>query len=281
MKKYITTITFWLIFLKPLAIAQSDELITRQWNVQWGFESEKSPQEVLEAAGVFFPQGSAVVLDRKGGLLVVKNTEEQIQYVESFVASIEQGASKQVIIRADLYEVPASQTATILRRTKVTGDDSVAVASIRNLAKKGEASLVSTISVVSQSGNRGKAESGKKHPYLTSYDFSKGVDTPKHYSYNEGTGLEVDPTLGADDVTMHINIHFYHSLEAPRFRTQEAVSPITGNTLEYQSPIANNAEWVTQFVMLDGQTKLIGTTPGLDPGVTLVLFVTANIEVVM
>lgn len=62
-------------------------------------------KEVLEAAGVFFPEGGSAIYNPKVSQLIVRTTKEQMELVEVYIDSIVGGVEKQIFVKVFFIEV--------------------------------------------------------------------------------------------------------------------------------------------------------------------------------
>ncbi len=163
---------------------------------------------------------------------------------------------------------------------------------IRALNQKKGVDLMSAPSVVAQSGNRAKIEVVREFIYPTEYDppeipndfggttslvggatssgFPVTPATPTAFEVrNTGVTLEVDPTLGADDYTINLNlspevvefdgfINYGSPIQTVGTNAlgQSSTVVLTENRIEM--PVFNTRKVTTQLTIWDGQTVALG-----------------------
>ncbi len=65
----------------------------------------KTPKAILENAGITFGPGSSVFYNAANSRLIVKNTQEQLELVDIFVASLSSNVEKQIYITSRFVEI--------------------------------------------------------------------------------------------------------------------------------------------------------------------------------
>ncbi len=169
---------------------------------------------------------------------------------------------------------------------------------LTELIKKGDASVTETMMVIAQSGNRAKAESVMEFIYPTEYDPPRAglamqkdnqpeiavtLPTPTAFEVrNVGATLEVDPTLGADDKTINVNLSpelVYRNENTPYGTYREG-----DNQVDIVMPNFYTAKVTTQLTVIDGETTLMGVltprdikTGEADPSRKFMVFLKAEV----
>ncbi|MEO0447623.1 MAG: hypothetical protein AAF191_16235 [Verrucomicrobiota bacterium] len=237
-------------------------------------------QELLESVGITFPPGASAIYSPDSYSLIVRNTQDNLDLVEAYVVAIRDELAREIDVRMELYQVPLPLAVDLLDHPKTSGDESEMVERLRGKAESESVELISTASVVCRSGQRSRVSSGQSYRYLSGYDHREGKDIPKFLTANASTTLETDVVIGADGVTMDLNLSVEHSLDPLEIRKQEIVSPHSGEQLPYESILQNRASIVTSTTLLSGQTRFIGAMNGKEEGTTLAAFITAKIKLV-
>ena len=295
------------VVIVPISEPESTQMEVRQWKIDYQkfvnssghshggastaadpfapYPLEKRPEtisakDVLKNAGISFPADSSAVIDRVTHVLTVFNTPQQLELVDAYILSIRVGSEKQMVMQIELYEIPMARAIDLLERTKAEGDDSEVAEKLRKENGSEGIRLLSTANIIARSGNRAKSFAGTSYRYISGYEFKDQKDIPRFATAEDGTSFEVDPVLGADNVTIDLNFAFKHSMGKMEIKQQSVKSPNTGKTLNYESVIENRASFNTQITTLDRQTRFIGAANGEKPGTTLAAFVTANIRIV-
>ena len=72
-----------------------------------GSALEKRPdaKEILSRAGVTFGEGASAIYQAAGSQLIVRNTQDQMELIEAYIKSIQDGAEKQIYITTKFIEI--------------------------------------------------------------------------------------------------------------------------------------------------------------------------------
>lgn len=190
---------------------------------------------------------------------------------------------KNLRIQVEWFEI-RHETLTDLLEEKSGGDKPIRISSdagalrskVRTLAKKDEAKHIDTAILTCRSGQRAKVEGILERIYPTEYDPATAVTKSKDgdssvtvnkallptatafETRNIGTSVEVDPVMGADEVTIDLNL-------APEI-TYTVGNQSYGTYREGESkvdlvmPDFYTVKITTQISMLDGQHYFVGAT---------------------
>jgi len=167
-------------------------------------------------------------------------------------------------LRVELWQVPKMTGVEILDRARGKADTTDITLDLRKCAKSNDPdiTLLALPGLTARSGQRAKVESGRNE-YVSSYriDEKTEQEVPVMSTYLTGTSLETDAVIGADGVSIDINLAFKHALEEPILKDRTVIGPISGKELQVQSVLENRAELTTSTTLLSGQTRLIGSLP--------------------
>jgi len=214
---------------------------------------------------------------------------------------------KQIRIQVEWIEVDAATATKLLAepdpakpRLYRPSDAGPLRQALQEKIDKGEATLVESAMVVARSGQRAKVESIHEFIYPTEWDPAQllhpdkanGAKTvlvpPQARAFetrNIGVTLEVDPVLGADDMTIDLNL----APELVYVAGKETWGVHRGEAgeVEVRTPSFYTVKTTTQITLISGQPCLMSTntprdlTTGMtDPKRKLFVFVKADLEVV-
>ena len=68
-------------------------------------EARPDAKQILERAGVTFGEGASAIYQAAGSQLIVRNTQDQMELVEAYIQSIQDGAEKQIYITTKFIEI--------------------------------------------------------------------------------------------------------------------------------------------------------------------------------
>lgn len=238
----------------------------------------KSSKEILESAGITMPSGASAIYNAGTGQLIVRNTKDQHELVEAYLQSIVGGLEKQIIIIVEMIEVSHVEFSDWLLNNEMEGDSTAMRGAIQEWVRAGRGSILETVLVTARSGQRAKTESIREEIYPTEYDpaavpesvtLAAGADPPitgmsptAFETRNVGTTLEVDPVLGADDITIDLNL-------APELVKLAGYSdwPTEEADIRFKArqPTFYTMKITTQVTLHKGRYVLLGTTRPLEP----------------
>ncbi|MCB1094730.1 MAG: hypothetical protein KDN22_04040 [Verrucomicrobiae bacterium] len=191
-------------------------------------------QDILEAAGVTFPEGASVLYSQPASQLMVRNTKFNLGVIQTFLeqnsGEISEAADdavtvRQIAIMVEYYQLDARTANRQLRDYRSTrrADATDLHDALSEMVNKKKAKRIGSGYLVTRSGQRAKIESIVEHIYPTEFDppevvpdLAGPVDsdvrlmtnmTPTAFeTRNTGLTIEVDPVLGNDHATVDLNI---------------------------------------------------------------------------
>ena len=137
--------------------------------------ARQSAKQILEAAGITFPEGSSASYNPATSQLVVRNTQPNLDLAEAYVESITKSAPKMVVITSKFVEVTQ-------KNTEELGFDWLL----------GAAGLNKNVFVGGGSTGNGNAYNAANYPFVTNYTtLPQSVSDPN----NPGQMVNVFPAL--------------------------------------------------------------------------------------
>jgi len=239
-----------------------------------GKPSRQEPaKEILEAAGITVPQGAYANYDPKTNTLTVRNTKEQHERIQSYLDSIVAGSEKQIHIIVEMIEVEHLDFSDWLLSHYLEHNATEFRRTVQEWVREGRGAILETTTIMARSGQRAKSESIDEYIYPTEYDPPQipkdvtlsdqaeapvtGVSPTAFETRNLGRTLEVDPVLGADDVTIDLNL-------TPELVELEGInewtSPDIDEKFKTTMPTFYTQKITTQVTTLHGEYTFLGTT---------------------
>ncbi len=195
---------------------------------------------------------------------------------------------KQVRVQVEFIEMPQEKLIELLMPQRRGADDSDLRMAAHEMVKKKEAKVLETTTLVTRSGQRAKVESIKEFIYPTEYDppeISEGarkgtnanapviigeaaIAPPNPTAFEMrpvGTTFEVDPVVGADGITIELNLApeiVYHAGNTVygKWKTPEAETEVT-------QPEFYTMKVSTAITTISGQYQLVtSATPNNEGG---------------
>jgi len=291
-----------------------DELITKSFRVPRNFlrkpveESEvddpfaPSPDprhrrirthDLLARMGVYSTEGASAIYNPRTSTLIVRNTVSNLELTEAIVESLWEDEPKVLQVRLEWYEV-SQQDALEFESSAVDVSNSKAVpldgdATVTNLnvrkkletlVEEGTAKFLGLTGIETRSGQRAKVENGRPIDFVSRYEAGKeGKDVAQWSTVFLGTVLECDSVLGADDVTIDINLAFETGRGDPTIISRKIVGPGSGLEREVESVAVVSQKVATKVTVYSGATRLIGSIPAAEfEGMTTLVFLTVTVS---
>ena len=165
-----------------------------------GSQREIDATEWLRQAGMQFPSGSMAIYDRVESALIVVNTPENLELVETIVGGCRSGFALMVQAEFSAVECSLTSTADTLSLDRLSYSDLTQLAG--NSMKQ-----VNGASLLGKSGQRCTMEHIVKSPAVkcsgSSVPYSEFAT--KFAEDEFGTKVELEPTIGPDMISMDLN----------------------------------------------------------------------------
>ncbi|MEZ5304228.1 MAG: hypothetical protein R3F11_26835, partial [Verrucomicrobiales bacterium] len=235
------------------------------------------PRAYLVGKGIPFPEGATATFVPSTSNLIVRNTPENMEFIEAIFEGYGTRNSVQLRLAAEVYAIDCADALALF---KVRNTTRALKQGVMELVEEGEAELVAFPALVTRSGQRAKAESGWDLDYTSGIEVKDGKASPTQGSVRVGCSLEVDPVIGSDGETIDVNIALSVSRGEPKVLARKVA---VGDTeWRFESVELDRRTLSTAFTTLSGQPQFIGSIAGsnaTEP--TYLVFVDAEvIEVV-
>ena len=202
--------------LKPTVVKKEkvdpDELITRSWIVPpsfLGVGKTKTAREVLESAGISFPEGTKAIYKPASGILIVRNTRDQIELVEAYGCFHPRSPEKLVHGIFEYIEMESKLYHDWISQNQISHAGSNLRKTVQEWVRSGRATIVDTIVVTAQPGDRAKSESVHELICATIKKEKKDLKTNPFEVLKTGTTIEMDVVIGP----LNLEIDIYHHSE--------------------------------------------------------------------
>lgn len=178
----------------------------------------------------------------------------------AFFFSGQSGATEQLHIRVDLYDVPNARALAIQQGVSLSPDQTGVVGEVNKMVDSGEARFVSSVVVTSPVGARAKFEDTEVVMVVESFEWNEEVQelVPKFGQQQAGTIFEVDPGISDDGEKLDVNFALEHHTAPPV--TEQIVVPLgkTEKSREVSVPRFFRKKITTRIQMPSGTTALVG-----------------------
>ena len=180
-------------------------------------------QEILEVAGMKFPEGASAVLDIENYRLTLINTDEQLTLFEGWLSPGKAQQPKSLHVIAEWIEVEASMYHDWMFENRMVRDGTPLREEVQQWIREEKAAILETAVVQSRSGNESRSESYSFLIYPSEGDPPEipqkvnlsGANTKAPIvggmsaafeCRNVGTTFRTNPVIGSDGRTIDINL---------------------------------------------------------------------------
>ncbi len=230
--------------------------------------------KLLEFKGLNFGPGATAAYDPSKKQLAITNSELQIELLEVFLEEWRQSSEKLIHVIVEYIEVEHTDFSDWLFENRLTGNATPLRKELQKWVKEKRGTILDTALVVARSGQRAKTEAIDEFIYPTEMDPPEipnqltitgpletapiTPQTPTAFeTRNLGTTLEVDPVLGADNVTIDLNLSpEIVNLAGYTHWLSEETDPF----FRIQMPKFHAMKTTTQVTLIDGEYGLLGSS---------------------
>ncbi len=223
-------------------------------------------QEILaKALGIEFPPGTYARYDPRTGTLAVRHHPAVMKAIQYYMETLAGSPELMLLVQVEVYQMPLNLALRFLRESVSGNSDGAIWEKIRRAAEdeNDPVEAVTALYLHARSGRRAKTEDKSEFIYPTEIEWneSKQAIIPGAFETRDvGSMLEVDPVIGADQVTIDLNFEFEHHTAPPTMHPITIASPDQNAKLTVvEMPEFHSKRVNTQITMRAGGTKLIGT----------------------
>jgi hypothetical protein len=251
---------------KPQTIVDPKAWNTKMYRVPSGFLSSSGHAEpstrrtaryILEACGIPFPEGATASYNPASSVMMVKNTNENLALVDAYVESITATAPKTVTFTTHVLQGPGPLLRRLTSQSATKSDHHAELAELLAAVKTGTVQHLDTARIETKSGTRATAEQANEHTAITDITLNdKGEPVFEHEMRRVGLTVELEPTIGADGVTVELTLApEFHT--APPFEHREHIIDTQGRRLEFPLTDYCASKVVTGITLPDGTARLL------------------------
>lgn len=221
----------------------------------------RSAKSILEEAGVEFPEGTSANFNPYTSRLTVKQNAAGMKLIEHYIASITGKAEKLMRYRIEIYRLPSLLVLELQESADHQNDHSPERNAVLKLAKKGQAKLITSVTLDSRSGLRSSFEDATEYRYLERYEYQeKSKETmPIFQTRLVGTIFAIDSVLGTNEFTMEADFSLeYHTAPPTQQKTQIYLQDTKGS-VAVTLPTFHFKKISTSLTTISGTTRIFGT----------------------
>lgn len=217
----------------------------------------KNAKQILEALGIPFPEGATASFNPASSKLFVKNTNENLDLVEAFVESNLWCPPISAVFTTHVLQGPGPLLRRLTAQAASKCDHRTELDELLAAVKTGTVRHLNTARIETKSGTRASAEQGQEHSAISEVSVNdKGEPSFEQETRLVGLRVELEPTVGADGVTVELNLApEFHP--APPFEHREHVIDTQGRRLEFPLTDYHLAKVTTGLTMPDGTARMI------------------------
>lgn len=224
----------------------------------------KTPQQILQAAGITFPEGSSASFNPLTNLLKVTNTQPNLDLVEAYTESVCHLPPKTIVFNLTIVEAPGDLLRQINAEASQTTDASKQLTTLLDLAHSTGSSVrvVGNSFIETKSGVAATTEAISKPwlPNASSPDLRSRISEAADRQPN-GLRLEVEPTIHADGLTIDLTLDIELSPHPPAKTDEPNLTPKPAeNTTPAPTSDIPKVHLTTELLVSSGTTKLAGIT---------------------
>jgi hypothetical protein len=207
--------------------------------------------------GITLPAGSLAAIDPVNQTLAVRTTPAMHERISAIATRLERSLAKNVHFSVEIIEADAAAVREAMRKA-VKADHRPVWEALDAQVSASKAVVITSQRLETKGGSRATVQSGEERFFTSEMTFDeKTRSTTAMESRRAGTILEIEPTIGADGVTLEVNVSLEHHHGQPVDRW-DVINTSDGKSVE--SPLVDFqvAHPVTGFTMLSGMTKMLG-----------------------
>lgn len=226
-----------------------------------GEADEKNPRKtakmILEEAGISFPEGAAAFYAALTSTLIVTNTNENLDLVEAFLDAIGICPPVSTVFTAHVLQGSGALMRRITAQAASKSNHRAGLDELLAAVKAGTVQHLNTARIETKSGTRASTEQVTDHIAIAEVGVDdKGVPSLATEMRQVGFRLELEPTVGADGVTVELTLApEFHT--APPLEHREHVIDTQGRRLEFPLTDYHVAKVTTGITIPDGSTRLL------------------------
>lgn len=212
---------------------------------------------ILEAQGITFPEGATASFNPATSTLFVKNTNENLLLADEFIASITRSLPKLIAFTTHVLQGPGPLLRRLTTQAATKSDHHAELDELLAAVTAGTVQHLNTARIETKSGTHATSSQASEHIAITGVSVNdKSEPAFEQEMRNVGLSIELEPYVGADGVTVELNIApEFHT--APPFEHREHVIDTQGRRLEFPLTDYFITKTTTGITLPDGTARLL------------------------
>ncbi len=246
----------------------------------------KTAKQMLEAAGITFPEGASASFNPLTGLLTITNTAPNLDLTDAYVESMHKQAPATVAYTITVIEGPGELIREANALASHSANAAPALAMLLDHAKKpgSNVRIIGDAFLETKSGTRATTEAGREHSHVSDFTLdAKSRASIAKETRQIGLRLEIEPVVGADGATIETTLMLTLNAAPPTKRQISVNDPLTSHAAEFPVTDIPGTKITTGVSIIAGSTKLIGVTkpvgtPQESADILCAVFLTATLR---
>jgi hypothetical protein len=218
----------------------------------------KTAKVILEEAGIPFPAGTAAFYGPATTQMVVRNTNENLDLIETYADSIIDCSQLTTItFTTHILQGPGALLRRLTAQAASKSDHRAELDELLAAVKAGTVQHLDTARIETKSGTHATSKQGLEHSAINNVRVNdKGEPVFAQERRNVGLNVELEATVGADGVTVELTtLVEFHPAEPVEHR--EFVIDTQGRRLEFPLTDFQVAKLTTGITLHDGVARLL------------------------
>ncbi len=212
----------------------------------------------LKEQGLALPEGSVVIFDPVSLSLAARVPQITQSSISFTSAAFREGTATFVELHTVLLEGEADTVREQLKRAGELADHSDLLAELETAVPQGSVSILQQGRIETRSGQRTKLEASKEFAAAAELALTPdGMTLYESETYREGTSWEIDTVVGADNITIDLNLSLNHHV-APSKRWQIPFTTAEEGLVSSAITESSIANVTSQYTLSTGTTKMVG-----------------------
>jgi len=211
----------------------------------------------LESIGIPFPEGATASFNPALSRMFVKNTNENLDLVAAFFESMLWDPPSNTTFTTHVLQGPGPLLRRLTAQAASKCDHRAELDELLAAVKTGTVQHLNTARIETKSGTRATTEQGQEHSAISEVSVNdKGAPSFEQETRLVGLRVELEPTVGADGVTVELSIApEFHP--APPFEHREHIIDTQGRRLEFPLTDYHQAKVTTGITLPDDTARLL------------------------
>jgi len=221
-------------------------------------KAPRTAQSVLEASGILFPEGATAIYDPLHALLIVRNTQNNLDLVEAYVEWSCRPWPRTIAYTAQLFQGPGPLLRQLTAQAAGKCDHRAELDALLAAVKSGTVQALSTARIETKFGTLATATQAREHTSLSAVKVNDKGETEFDQDVRQiGLTLSIEPAGRSDGRAIESSISLeFHPAEPLEHR--EHILDSQGRSLELPLTDYQAVHLTTGTLIPSGAARLVG-----------------------